>query len=104
MGAYLKSKTIAERAAWDWIEKEGGSMELSVINPVMVLGPVLNKNLGTSVLLISRLLKGELPGLPNIGFNVCDVRDVADMHIQAMTNPRANGERFISVCDEDFWW
>jgi dihydroflavonol-4-reductase len=101
---YQKSKTIAERGAWDWIEKEGGPMELTVVNPVAVIGPVLGKDIGTSAILISRLMNGELPGIPNIGFNIVDVRDVAEMHLQAMTHSKAPGERFLAVSDDDFLW
>jgi nucleoside-diphosphate-sugar epimerase len=102
--AYGKSKTLAERAAWDWIESEGGNMELAVINPVGVFGPVLGKDFATSVVAISRLMNGEMPGLPNLGFNIVDVRDVADLHLRAMTDPKANGERFLAVADNGFMW
>ena len=79
-------------------------MELTVVNPVAVIGPVLGKDMGTSAILISRLINGEMPGIPNIGFNIVDVRDVADMHLQAMTHPAAKGERFLAVSDDDFMW
>jgi len=94
---YQKSKTIAERAAWDFIKSEGGSLELSVINPVGVFGPVLGTDLATSVVLIKRLLNGEMPGCPQLYFGVVDVRDVADAHLLAMTHPKAAGERFLAV-------
>jgi nucleoside-diphosphate-sugar epimerase len=93
---YVKSKTMAERAAWDFIEKEGGKLELSVVNPVAVFGPVLGPDYSTSVLLIQRLMDGAVPGNPQIYFGVVDVRDVADLHIRAMTNPQAVGERFLA--------
>ncbi|KAI2792691.1 hypothetical protein POX_b02732 [Penicillium oxalicum] len=97
VGAYEKSKTIAERAAWDFIEKEGGSLELSVVNPVSVMGPILGPEISTSIQVASRLLSGAIPGCPNIEFGVVDVRDVADLHLLAMTHPRAKGERFLCM-------
>lgn len=101
---YPKSKTLAEQAAWDWIKTEGGDMELSVVNPVGVYGPVLGKDFATSVILVSRLLDGDMPGLPNLGFSIVDVRDVADLHLRAMTDPKAKGERFLAVCDDGWIW
>jgi dihydroflavonol-4-reductase len=94
---YIKSKTLAERAAWDFIEKEGGSLELSVVNPGGIYGPVLGPDYATSVQLVERLLNGSLPGCPQLNFGVVDVRDVADLHLLAMTNPKAKGERFVCV-------
>lgn len=94
--AYVKSKTIAERAAWDFVAKEGGP-ELSVVNPVGVFGPVLGPDYSTSILLVQRLMDGALPGLPRMMFGVVDVRDVADLHLRAMTDPAAKGERFLAV-------
>ena len=95
--AYVKSKTIAEKAAWDWVAKEGGSLELSVVNPVGVFGPVLGPDYSTSILLIQRLMDGAMPGCPRLYFGVVDVRDVADLHLRCMTNPAAKGERFLAV-------
>ena len=97
VSAYAKSKTLAERAAWDFIGKEGSSLELSVINPVAVFGPVLGPDFATSILLLKRLMDGAVPGVPKLYFGVVDVRDVADLHIRAMTNPDANGGRFLAV-------
>ncbi|KAF3386802.1 putative NADPH-dependent methylglyoxal reductase GRP2 [Penicillium rolfsii] len=96
-GAYEKSKTLAERAAWDFIEKEGGSLELSVVNPANVMGPVLGPDISTSIEVASRLLNGAVPGCPNIEFGIVDVRDVADLHLLAMTHPAAKGERFLCM-------
>jgi len=93
---YVKSKTIAERAAWEFVVKEGGP-ELAVVNPVAVLGPVLGRDYSTSILLVQRLMNGAMPGVPDISFGVVDVRDVADLHIRAMTDPAAKGERFIAI-------
>ncbi|MFN3463723.1 MAG: SDR family oxidoreductase [Terricaulis sp.] len=75
--AYVKSKTIAEKAAWDFIANEGGSLELSVVNPVGVFGPVLGPDYSTSILLVQRLMDGALPGVPRLYFGAVDVRDVA---------------------------
>ena len=97
---YIKSKTMAERAAWDFIAGEGGGLELSVINPVAVLGPVMGDNFATSVLLVKRLLDGDVPGCPRINFGVVDVRDVAALHITAMTHPAAAGERLLAVAGD----
>lgn len=94
---YAKSKTIAERAAWDFIAKEGSALELSVINPVGVFGPVLGPDYSTSILIVQRLMDGAIPGCPRLYFGAVDVRDVADMHIRAMTNPAAKGERFLAL-------
>lgn len=100
---YAKSKTLAERAAWEFIEREGSGLELAVVNPVGVFGPVLGQDYATSILLVQRMLDGSLPGLPRMSFGVVDVRDVADMHLRAMTNPAAKGERFLAVAG-DFMW
>ena len=83
--AYVKSKTLAERAAWDFIARKGHDLQLSVVNPVAVFGPVLGPDYSTSVLLIQRLMSGAVPGSPRLSFGVVDVRDVADLHIRAMT-------------------
>lgn len=100
ISAYVKSKTLAEKAAWDFIEKEGGSLEFCVINPVGIFGPILHEHLCSSVLIIKKMLEGKIPGCPNIYFGVVDVRDVADLHIRAMTNPSAKGERFLAIADK----
>ena len=97
---YVKSKTVAERSAWDFIAKEGGELELSVVNPVGVFGPVLGADYSTSILLVQRLMDGQMPGCPKIYFGVVDVRDVADLHIRAMTDPAAKGERFLAVAGD----
>jgi nucleoside-diphosphate-sugar epimerase len=93
---YTRSKTIAERAAWDFVEERGAKEKLTVVNPGAILGPVLSDDRSYSLELIERLLKG-MPGAPRIGFSIVDVRDVADLHIRAMTTPQASGERFIAV-------
>jgi nucleoside-diphosphate-sugar epimerase len=97
---YVKSKTLAERAAWDFIAKEGGALELAVVNPVGVFGPVLAADYSTSILMIQRLMDGDFPGCPRLWFGAVDVRDVADLHIRAMTAPAARGERFLAVAGD----
>jgi len=97
---YVKSKVISERAAWEFIAKEGGGLELSVVNPVGVFGPVLGPDYSTSILLVQRMMDGAIPGCPRMYFGVVDVRDVADLHIRAMTHPAAAGERFLAVAGD----
>ena len=94
---YVKSKTLAERAAWEFIDREGGGLELAVVNPAGVFGPVLGPDYSTSILLVKRLLDGAVPGLPRFNFGVVDVRDVAGLHLRAMTHEAARGERFLAV-------
>jgi nucleoside-diphosphate-sugar epimerase len=98
--AYVRSKTLSERAAWDFIAREGRDLELAVVNPVAVFGPVLGPDYSTSILLIQRLMLGAVPGSPRLSFGVIDVRDVADLHIRAMTHPAAKGERFLGVAGD----
>ncbi|MEA1676516.1 aldehyde reductase [Nitrospirillum sp. BR 11163] len=94
---YIKSKAIAERTAWDFMDREGGALELSVINPVGIFGPALGRDYSSSIALIKAMLDGAMPGLPDVYFGVVDVRDVADLHLRAMTHPQAAGQRFIGV-------
>ncbi|GHO80163.1 dihydroflavonol-4-reductase [Ktedonobacter sp. SOSP1-85] len=98
--AYIKSKTIAERAAWDFIKKDHGKLELSVINPTGIFGPTLGKDFSSSLQIIQTMLEGKMPAVPDLSFGVADVRDVADAHIRAMTNPNVAGERFIVTSDK----
>jgi nucleoside-diphosphate-sugar epimerase len=97
---YVKSKTLAERAAWDFMRAHGGALELAVVNPVGVFGPVLGPDYSTSIMLVQRLLDGQLPGCPKLQFGVVDVRDVADLHVSCMTHPAAKGERFLAVAGD----
>ena len=97
LSAYVKSKTIAERAAWDFIAREGGSLQLAVVNPVAVFGPVLGPDYSASIQIVQRLMDGTIPGCPRLSLNIVDVRDVADLHLRAMTHPKANGERFLAA-------
>lgn len=97
MSAYVKSKALAERAAWDFVKAEGGALELSVVNPTGIFGPALSVDYSPSLDLIKRLLNGSMPACPDLWFGVVDVRDVADLHLRAMTAPEAKGERFIAT-------
>lgn len=90
---YYKSKTLAERAAWTFARESG--LELVVINPGMILGPILGKETGTSVGVVQSLMKGRYPAMPDFSVPVVDARDVADAHVRAMILPEAAGERFI---------
>ncbi|WP_108125283.1 SDR family oxidoreductase [Saccharospirillum mangrovi] len=93
---YQRSKTLSERAAWDFIAREGKGMELAAINPVAVLGPVLGADYSHSVRLVKQMLDGQ-QGSPKINSGFVDVRDVADLHLLAMTHPSAKGERFVAI-------
>jgi dihydroflavonol-4-reductase len=95
--AYVKSKTLAERATWDFIAREGGDLELSVINPGAIFGPVLGPDHSMSTGLVQQLMDRAMPGCPRLSYGIVDVRDVADLHLRAMTNPAAKGERFIAI-------
>jgi dihydroflavonol-4-reductase len=97
---YIKSKTLAEHAAWDFIDREGGGLELSVVNPVGIFGPVLGPDFSNSIAIVQRMMDGSMPGCPQLYFGVVDVRDVADLHIRAMANPIAKGERFLAVAGD----
>ena len=100
VSAYAKSKTLAERAAWDFIAREGGALELSAINPVAVFGPVLGPDYSASIFLVKRLMDGAIPFVPKLYFGLVDVRDVADLHLRAMTHPAAKGERFLATAGD----
>ncbi len=97
--AYQRSKTMAERAAWEFAKKE--NMELSAVNPVAVMGPILGKDYSHSNQIIKAMLTGKMPYLLKIGFDYVDVRDVADLHLLAMTRSEAPGERFIATAGEN---
>ena len=94
---YFRSKTIAERAAWDFMENESHGMQMAVICPSLILGPILEKDFGTSANVVIKILQGAMPAVPKIGFGVVDVRSVADLHILAMEQDAANGQRFIGT-------
>lgn len=99
---YRQSKVLAERAAWDFMAREGGAMELTTILPTAIFGPILTNEGRGSVMVIAAFLNGRMPGTPKRGFNVIDVRDLADLHVRAMVAPEAPGERFIA--SSDFLW
>lgn len=98
--AYIRSKALAERAAWDFIEREGQGLELAVVNPVVVLGPALGADNSPSLELIKLMLEGQIKAVPNMMTGIVDVRDVADLHLRAMTDPAARGERFLALSGE----
>jgi nucleoside-diphosphate-sugar epimerase len=98
---YIRSKTIAEQAAWELVHERGDESRLAVVNPGGIIGPVLNDDLSYSLEMVQRLLHGA-PGMPRLGFTLVDVRDVADLEIKAMTAPEAGGERFIAA--DQFLW
>jgi dihydroflavonol-4-reductase len=100
LGAYVKSKTLAERAAWQFIARDGGALQLVAVNPVVVFGPVLGPDFSTSVQLLRLLMDGGIPRCPRLYFGIVDVRDVADLHLRAMIDPAAKGERFLAVAGE----
>ena len=93
---YIQSKTIAERAARDWVAQEGAGLEFCTINPSVVLGPVWSRDYSASVMVVAKLLDGSLGACPDFGFGVVDVRDVADLHVRALNAPGMAGERFIA--------
>lgn len=93
--AYGKSKTLAERAAWDFVADDGGSLELTTILPVAVMGPVMGKDISGSNHIVARILRGEMPGFPHLWIPIVDVRDVANAHVLALSTPEAAGQRFL---------
>lgn len=95
---YIKSKTIAERAARDWVAREGGAMVFCSVNPVAVLGPVASEDFAASIEIAKQLIEGKIPALPDVGFCLVDVRDVADLHVRALTAPadKVRDGRFIA--------
>lgn len=99
---YQKSKTLAERASWDFIANQGGGLQLASVNPTMVLGPALGPDYSHSIRTIKQMLDGQ-PGYPKIRTCIVDVRDVADLHLRAMVDPAANGERFLATTGHSLW-
>ena len=95
-GAYTKSKTLAEQAAWNFVEKDAPEIVLTTINPVLVLGAPLDKNFGSSISLVERILNGKDPMLPDLKFAIVDVRDVATMHVDAIKIDSTKGQRVIA--------
>lgn len=99
---YQRSKTLSERAAWEFVAREGRGLELCAINPVAVMGPVLGADYSHSIRLIKQMMDGQ-PGCPKINSCFVDVRDVADLHVKAMTHSAAKGERFLATTGESMW-
>lgn len=99
---YARSKTLAERAAWDFMRSNEPPFSLTTVLPGLVLGPVGSSDIGVSAEIVRRLMAGDTPGLPRLGWSIVDVRDVADQHILALENETANGERLL--CVGEFLW
>ncbi|MCI3244263.1 SDR family oxidoreductase [Streptomyces spinosisporus] len=100
VSAYVKSKAVAERAAWDFIDSEGDGLELTVVNPVGIFGPVLGPDYSASIRIIHAMLTGGMQAAPPIWTNTVDVRDAADLHLRAMTAPQAAGQRYLALAGE----
>ena len=96
LSPYIQSKTVAERAARDWVAQEGGTIEYCSINPSVVLGPVWSRDYSASLVIVKKLLDGSMGATPDVGFGIVDVRDVADLHVRALKAPDMAGERFIA--------
>lgn len=99
LSAYIRSKALAERAAWDFIEADGEGLELAVVNPVGIFGPPLTPDLSASIGLAHQMMTA-MPAVPRLATTVVDVRDAADLHLRAMTHPAAAGERFLASTGE----
>lgn len=99
---YQRSKTLAERDAWEFVQSRKGAPELTTILPGFIQGPVLGADYSGSVDLVARMLRGKMPAMPRIGFGIVDVRDLAELHVRAMLSPAAAGERLLAV--GDFLW
>ncbi|WP_042161481.1 SDR family oxidoreductase [Paenibacillus gorillae] len=97
LNAYRKSKAIAEKAAWDYMKEHTSKTTLTTVLPGAIFGPILSASVPSSIGVIQKLVQGEGPGHPNIGFEIIDVRDLVDLHIRAMTEPKASGQRYIAV-------
>ncbi|KAE9552581.1 hypothetical protein FO519_004198 [Halicephalobus sp. NKZ332] len=104
---YPKSKTAAERAAWEFVKsipKQDNKFALTCINPTLIVGPLLMNTQGTSITIIRRFMNNEMPAVPALNLGLVDVRDVAKAHILAMTNPKADGERFLVTYQPSYWF
>ncbi len=99
LGPYRLAKTLAEKAAWDFMSTQSSRTTLTTILPSAIMGPVFSAEYAHALVLMKRLLSGKPPATPHIGFCVVDVRDVVNLHILAMENPAAAGERFIAASD-----
>lgn len=99
---YVRSKTLAEQAAWQHVRAAGAEDRLAVVNPGAIIGPTLSDDHSYSLQAIQRLVDGAMPAIPKLGFTFVDVRDVADLHLRTMTAPEAGGERYIAT--DQFLW
>lgn len=99
---YQASKTLSERAAWDFLAREGNGLELAAVNPVAVLGPVLGADTSHSIRIVFSMLNG-MPGCPRVNSGFVDVRDVADLHLRCMRDPAAKNERFLAISGHSHW-
>jgi nucleoside-diphosphate-sugar epimerase len=99
LAAYPLSKTVAERAAWDFIAREGGETELVVMNPTWIAGPTITREVRSSVQFFVGLLTGAITKVPRQRFGIADVRDVASLHLAAMAAPEAAGKRYLALAD-----
>ncbi|MBC8038126.1 MAG: NAD-dependent epimerase/dehydratase family protein, partial [Rhizobiales bacterium] len=99
---YARSKTLAELAAWQFVRDHRGESTLTTILPNMIQGPVIGRDPGASAEVVQRMLLGKVPAIPRIGFGIVDVRDLADIHVAALTHPAAAGQRLIA-CGEFLW-
>jgi len=97
LSAYNKSKVMAERGAWQFIREEGNGLEFCTVNPMGIFGPSLGPELSSGFELLRNIMNGTMKAIPNMELGIVDVRDVADLHLKAMTSPRANGERFLAL-------
>ena len=105
VSAYSKSKTLAEKSAWEFIKNQNSKspMELVVINPGPVFGPTISSNLdGASMSMFKKMITGKMPAVPKSAINMSDVRDVAKIHVQALENKKANGKRFIVTTENPY--
>ncbi|SMY06484.1 SDR family oxidoreductase [Flavimaricola marinus] len=102
VAAYSRSKTLAEKAAWDFVANEAPEIALTTINPSLVIGPPLDRHYGSSISVVERMLRAKDPALPNMGFPSVDVRDVAKLHVDALSTPASEGKRVIA--SEQFMW
>ena len=99
---YPRAKTLAEQDAWDVVRRSGGPMELATVLPSQIQGPVLGPDYSASVEIVAMMLKGRLPAVPRVGYSIVDVRDLIELHIKAMIEPVAAGQRFVAA--GDFLW
>ena len=99
LAPYPRSKAVAERAAWDFVEREGGGLELVAINPTWIAGPTLTPEVRSSLQVVKALVEGTMPAMPRQRFGIADVRDVAELHITAMRTPEAAGKRYLALAD-----